>query len=226
MSNVVFSTNISIVIQLLTGLLGLHGVFLKLDDKDKILHNILSLEMGVQFVELFFYIYVLQSMAINSLPEMASIRYLDWIITTPVMLITTIIFYKYEEHLENNIDQKIDFWEFLNTHRYNIISIVVCNFLMLFFGYLGETGAIDIRLSLLLGFFFFGMTFYIIYKNYAIKSKNAIKLFYYVLTVWGLYGIAAIMSPYTKNTAYNILDIFAKNFFGLYLYYRISQIAK
>jgi bacteriorhodopsin len=97
---------------------------------------------------------------------------------------------------------------------------------MLFFGYLGEIEAIDIKLSLILGFFFFGMTFYIIYKNYAVKSKNAIKLFYYVMIVWGLYGIAAIMSPYAKNTAYNILDIFAKNFFGLYLYYRISQIAK
>jgi hypothetical protein len=226
MDNVVFSTNTSIIIQLITGLLGFHGIFLKLDEKDTILHNILSLEMGVQFVELFFYIYVLQSMAINSLPEMASMRYLDWVITTPVMLITTIIFYKYEEHLENNINQKIDFWDFLKTHRDNIIGIIVCNFFMLFFGYLGEIEAIDIKLSLILGFFFFGMTFYIIYKNYAVKSKNAIKLFYYVMIVWGLYGIAAIMSPYAKNTAYNILDIFAKNFFGLYLYYRISQIAK
>jgi bacteriorhodopsin len=79
--------------------------------------------------------------------------------------------------------------------------------------------------SLTIGFLFFGMTFYYIYVNYAKKSKNATKLFYYIFFVWGLYGIAALSSSYElKNNAYNILDIFAKNFFGLYLYYRISNI--
>jgi bacteriorhodopsin len=48
--------------------------------------------------------------------------------------------------------------------------------------------------------------------------------FYYIFIIWGIYGIAAIMSPHTKNNMFNILDIFAKNFFGLYLYYRIKNI--
>jgi hypothetical protein len=97
---------------------------------------------------------------------------------------------------------------------------------MLFFGYLGEIGAIDSKLSLTLGFLFFGLTFYNIYINYAVKSKNATNLFYYVFIVWGLYGIAAIMSTDTKNNMFNILDLFAKNFFGLYVYYRIANIHK
>jgi hypothetical protein len=96
---------------------------------------------------------------------------------------------------------------------------------MLFFGYLGEIKAIDLNLSLTLGFLFFGITFYLIYKNYAKKSKKATKIFYYIATIWGIYGIAALMSPYTKNNMFNILDIFAKNFFGLYLYYRIKNIS-
>jgi bacteriorhodopsin len=225
MISVNFSTNLSIIIQLLTGIIGLNGLFVNLSENNKILQQVLTLEMIVQFVELFFYIFVLQSMAITALPQMAAMRYVDWIITTPTMLLTTIIFYKYEEHLENNIDKKLEFIDFLKTHRDNIITIILCNFLMLFFGYLGEIGAIDIKLSLTLGFLFFGITFYIIYKNYAVKSKNATKLFYYVVTVWGLYGVAALMSPYTKNNMFNILDIFAKNFFGLYLYYRIKKIS-
>ena len=64
-----------------------------------------------------------------------------------------------------------------------------------------------------------------IYKNYAIKSKNATKLFYYMFIIWGIYGIAALMPIYTKNNMFNILDIFAKNFLGLYLYYRIKNIS-
>jgi hypothetical protein len=225
MSSVKFSTNLSIIIQILTGLIGIHGLFIRLPQKHKILQNILTLELIVQFVELFFYIFVLQSMVMTALPHMAATRYMDWIITTPTMLLTTIIFFKYEEHLENNNKEKIDFWEFIKIHRNNIISIFVCNSLMLYFGYLGEIGAMDQKLSLTLGFLFFGITFYIIYKNYAIKSKIATKLFYYMFIIWAIYGIAALMPIYTKNNMFNILDIFAKNLLGLYLYYRITNIS-
>jgi hypothetical protein len=34
---------------------------------------------------------------------------------------------------------------------------------------------------------------------------------------WSLYGVFSTMSYTTKNTGYNILDIFSKNFFGLFL---------
>ena len=225
MTSVKFSTNLSIIIQILTGLIGIHGLFIRLPEKHKILQNILTLELIVQFVELFFYIFVLQSMVMTALPHMAATRYMDWIITTPTMLLTTIIFFKYEEHLENNNKEKIDFWEFIKIHRNNIISIFVCNSLMLYFGYLGEIGAMDQKLSLTLGFLFFGITFYIIYKNYAIKSKNATKLFYYMFIIWAIYGIAALMPIITKNNMFNILDLFAKNLLGLYLYYRIKNIS-
>lgn len=225
MNSVVYSTNFNIIIQLLTGIIGLNGLFIKLPEKHSILNSILTLEMIVQFIELFFYIFILKSMATTSLPQMASMRYMDWIITTPTMLLTTIIFYKYEEYLEKNSKERIEFWEFFKTDRVNIINIFVCNFLMLFFGYLGEIGIIDMQLSLILGFIFFGITFYIIYIKYTVTSKNAIKLFYYIFIIWSIYGIAALMSPHTKNNMFNILDIFAKNFFGLYLFYRIKSVS-
>ena len=223
MDNINFSTNASIIIQIITGI-GLHGVFINLPEKHKILQSILTLEMIVQFIELFFYILILQPMVKSALPQMAAARYIDWVITTPTMLLTAIILFKYEEHLEKNIDKKIEFFDFLKTDSDNIVSIFVCNFLMLFFGYLGEIGIIDKKLSTIIGFIFLGITFYIIYKNYAVKSKNAKKLFYYMFIVWAIYGIAALMNTSTKNTMFNILDIFAKNFMGLYLYYRIRNV--
>lgn len=222
MDNVKFSTDISIFIQVVTGLISMQGVFLSLPDKHIILKEILTLETIVQFVELFFYVYFLKSLA---LPQMASIRYFDWLITTPTMLLTTIMYFKYQEHIEKNIEERLHFWDFLKEHKQNIITIVVCNFLMLLLGYLGEIKAIDMISSMIFGFIFFGFTFYTIYKDYASKSKTSISLFYFILSIWGTYGIAAVLGPYYKNNMFNILDIFAKNFFGLYLYYVAKNVS-
>jgi hypothetical protein len=226
MDNVKFSTDLSIFIQVVTSLISIQGVFITLPDKHLIIKEILILETIVQFVELFFYVYFLKSMAVKALSEMASVRYLDWLITTPTMLLTTIMYFKYQEHLENNIEERLGFWDFLKQHRQNIITIIVCNFLMLLFGYLGEIKAIDMTSSIIFGFIFFGFTFYTIYTNYALKSKSSTSLFYFILSIWSMYGVAAIFEPYYKNNMFNILDIFAKNFFGLYLYYIAKNISK
>jgi hypothetical protein len=226
LNNVSLTTDLSIIVQVITGIVGLQGLFINLTDKHKILKNVLTLEMIVQGIELFVYIYFLRSMTTTSLDKMAEVRYFDWFISTPVMLLTTIIFYKYEEHIENNIEKNLEFWDFLKTHKKNIITIFVCNFFMLLCGYLGEIGVINMVYSLILGFIFFGLTFYTVYKNYAIRSKNAMKLFYFIFTIWGLYGIAALMPAHIKNNMFNILDIFAKNFLGLYLYYRIKNVSQ
>ena len=224
-NNVKLTTDLSIIVQLITGIIGLQGLFIKLPEKHQILKSVLTLEMIVQCIEFFVYIYFLRIMATTDIHKMAKIRYFDWFISTPVMLLTTSIFYKYEEYIENDIEKKLEFWDFLKSHKENIITIFVCNFLMLFFGYLGEIGVINMVYSLILGFIFFGMTFYTIYKNYAIHSKNAMKLFYFIFTTWGMYGIAALMPLHIKNNMFNILDIFAKNFLGLYLYYRINNVS-
>ena len=226
MKNVQFTTDLSIIVQLITGIIGFQGLLINLSEKHQILTSVLTLESIVQSIEFFFYIYFLRSMSTTGLNEMAAFRYFDWVITTPTMLLTTIIFFKYEEHMENNIEKKLEFWDFLSMNKQNIIIIFTCNFFMLLFGYLGEIGAMDMTLSLILGFIFFGMTFYTIYKNYAIYSNDAMKLFYFIFTVWGFYGIAALMSPHIKNNMFNILDIFAKNFFGVYLYYRIKNVSQ
>jgi len=47
------------------------------------------------------------------------------------------------------------------------------------------------------------------------------KIYLYFFFFWSLYGVAALLPYYIKNTFYNILDLFAKNFFGLFLSYII-----
>jgi bacteriorhodopsin len=92
---------------------------------------------------------------------------------------------------------------------------------MLLFGYLGETGVLSIGLSTVLGFIPFFIMFYIIYQTFVIYIPEAKNIFLYFVCVWGLYGIAALMPYNIKNASYNILDLFAKNFFGLFLAYTI-----
>ena len=41
--------------------------------------------------------------------------------------------------------------------------------------------------------------------------------------IWSLYGVAAMLPSNYKNFSYNILDIFSKNFYGLYIAYRIYE---
>ena len=43
----------------------------------------------------------------------------------------------------------------------------------------------------------------------------------YFFIIWFLYGIAALLNYKMKNIMYNILDLFAKNLFGIYLGYVI-----
>jgi bacteriorhodopsin len=44
--------------------------------------------------------------------------------------------------------------------------------------------------------------------------------------VWAIYGVAAVLPYHIKNTMYNILDIFAKNFFGIFLSYVLYKASK
>jgi hypothetical protein len=89
---------------------------------------------------------------------------------------------------------------------------------MLLFGYLVENGKLDKFTGISIGFIFLLISFYLIYKEYAIHTEDGKRLFFFMFIIWSLYGVAAIFPFYIKNISYNMLDIFAKNFFGLFLY--------
>ena len=218
--NVEITTYFSIVVQIIALFVGIHGFFIELEDKHKILYDILAIETIVQFVELFIYIFFLRTMIKTSLDKMVTIRYYDWFITTPTMLVTLLAFLKYKESILDN--KNITFKEFIIENYNNIIVIITLNFFMLICGYLGETNVINNTLAVFIGFIFFGIYFYIIYKEYTISSKEFI-VFYVFAFIWSLYGLAAMTGDVSKNNIINILDLFAKNFFGFYIYYIIRS---
>ena len=214
----------SLVIQIITTIISLDGLRQKVNIKDFVLKEILVLEALVQFIESFFYIWIIFS--IHDLNKITPRRYIDWTFSTPIMLTSTIVFMKYQEYREKKIDKTFRLLNFFKENKTNILKIFIFNGLMLLCGFLGEAGLIDKRIGIPLGFIFFYLSFNLIYKEYAKKSKLGKKLFTFLVVIWGLYGIAAMTNLNTKNISYNILDIIAKNFYGLFIYYIILQISK
>ena len=215
----------SLLIQLITGIIPLHTLFININEKHDILKDILILETVVQFIEMLFYIWI--AFAVLNIKKMASRRYIDWVITTPAMLLSTIMFMNYQEKKEKNkLDEEpVKTKQFLNDNKDNIVKIFLYNLIMLTFGYLGEQNILSKFISIPIGFAFFFKTFELIYNNYAIHSNLGVKLFYFMFIVWSLYGVAATFKPNEKNVSYNVLDIISKNFYGLFIYFQILQIA-
>ena len=220
------TTQLSIAVQLLIAIITTRGIIFNVGEKHKILTQILIIETVVQYIELGFYVYFLKKFDVSPLSNMARIRYYDWFFTTPTMLISTVLYFKYEEHIQNNKPGTLDLFTVFKEEQSTIIQIIVSNFLMLLFGYLGEKNRINKKIGIPLGFIFFANTFNLIYKKYAVKSTIGKKIFNIILPIWAMYGIAAYMNDTYKNNMFNILDIFAKNFFSLFIYYKLQEVSK
>ncbi len=204
----------SIVIQVITGIIEVGTLLIKVPPKLLLLKQMMLLEVLVQLIEGSFYIYWFYHF--TKITNITPSRYADWVITTPTMLVNLICYYIF---LQN---KNLDFFEIWNQEWKTIIPILILNWLMLLFGYLGEIAMLPIQLSVFLGFIPFLIYFYMIYINYVILVQNS-SLFYYFITFWALYGVAALMPYKLKNNGYNILDLFAKNFFGIYLSYLLTR---
>ena len=219
--NVYTSLLLSVIIQIITGIIEISSLFIKVPPKFSFLKQIMLLEVSVQFIEGSFYIYWLYNFKniINITPK----RYFDWVITTPTMLISLMFYLIFLKHKNNNTSENLHFFQLFKKEFNTIITVVLLNSAMLLFGYLAETSVIPVLLGVLLGFIPFVIYYYIIYKKYAILSNDGLKIFVYFLFFWSLYGIVAVLPYNIKNTCYNILDLFSKNFFGVFLTYLIFK---
>jgi len=211
---------LSVIVQIVTGILEISTLFVKVETPYMIIKQLLFLEVSVQIVEGLFYIWLLYNF--NQVSNVTPKRYIDWVITTPTMLITLITYLIFLKHIERGEDtSKLTLFNVLFENSSNISYILYLNWLMLLFGYLGEAKIINTSTSVILGFVPFLIYYYTIYINYVNQSGSGLKLFWYFFFFWSLYGVVAFLPYYTKNTFYNILDLFAKNFFGLFLTYII-----
>lgn len=217
-STILQSAYISIVIQFIIGFIGIHGVFIPLLPKDAILNDIMLLEVIVQFIELTFYIWLIYYLSQMSF-EVTYTRYFDWFISTPLMLLTTVFFMEYIN--VEKYGKIITIIDILQKDFLPLLKIIAGNFIMLLFGFLAEIRYLPRILGFVLGTIGFLYSFYTIYIEFVgIEYWNNV-LFYFMFVIWGLYGVAFLFPYVIKNVSYNYLDIFSKNFYGLFLYYII-----
>ena len=239
------SLKVSVVVQVISMVIQFFPMFMNVPPAYMILKQLLILENIVQVVQGSFYAWLVYN--IKGKTNITPKRYMDWVITTPIMLITLICYMiflrKNNENNKNietmqNIDdiektqKQIDIFSILRENSAVIITIVVLNATMLLFGYLGETNVIPIVWGVLIGFIPFTIYYYLIYNNFVKSDTNTsntqsninttiLKLFLYFVFFWSLYGLIGFLPYYVKNTLYNIIDLFSKNFFGILLSYLI-----
>lgn len=221
------TVKLSIFIQIITGIIQINGLFFPLNEKDLILRDILWIETISQIIEFIFYIYIATYIVSIDLNSVTPKRYMDWVLSTPIMLISTIMYFDYTKKRKEDNVQKYRAIDFFYDNKKNIINIVIYNALMLLFGFLGETNILPKYIAIPTGFYFFIKSFYIIYEDYAyVKNTTPINklLFNYMFFIWALYGVAALFPLLQKNISYNILDIFSKNFYGLFIFYKIYNL--
>jgi hypothetical protein len=221
MTNPVLQTTyVSLVAQFVTGVFGLYGLTHEVASEHNALKTSLGIEMVVQAIEFGFYVWFIKHF---NLSTMAPTRYKDWIVSTPLMLISAMIYFHYEKARQEKRDTTHVINEFLGRHHDTIKIVVVANFAMIAFGYAGEMGWLQMRDSVVLGFVSMAVAFYTMWSRLASKSEMGKKLFLFIGIVWSLYGIAFMLPMAAKNIAYNGLDVVAKNFFGAFLAYKVIQ---
>lgn len=225
MSLVLNTAIFSFIVQVISGIFLIMAFFYQTNKEDAIIKTIVGLELVVQVLEGIFYIFIIKMLAKGKIDT--SFRYKDWYFSTPTMLISTLLFlvylrtnpFKNDKQLENldktevNMNVKDIFCE----NKLLISGIIVFNAAMLIIGYLGEKGIMGKYPVFWIGSLFLVGSFGCLYQ-FAKYSQYG-KIFLGIMfAIWALYGGAFLLPVKEKNISYNILDLFSKNFYGVFLY--------
>ena len=149
------------------------------------------------------------------LEKINDMRYTDWVISTPLMLLVLCMVLGYENKITVTL--------------LPFIGILLFNFLMLGAGYLGELGKLTLTLANSIGFVFFFIMYGIIWKIYMTGSKITSQskvIFWLFVGLWAMYGVFYQTDKMTKIFGYNILDLLAKAFVGIFFWFYLTKSIK
>jgi bacteriorhodopsin len=181
--------------------------------------HVLNLETAISVIAGYFYSTFLEKISayekddkMVDWADMTATRYIDWSMTTPLMLLVLCVVLA--QNIGKSVTVKV------------IMGVIVLNYIMLYFGHLGETKAMDRFHAMMFGFVAFFAMFYLIFITYIAPKydKSNYILYWFFLIIWALYGIVYMMNEEYKNIAMNILDCIAKCFVGLGLWAYFSKI--
>lgn len=223
---------LSLLVQL--GTLALSFASLAMGVDSQVLTLVLWLETIVQLVEGTWYSIVGCVFTVWKQSVPIYMRYVDWAVTTPIMLVTLLIFVIWSS---DRCDTLGDIRAFPSFGGYVVLVVLMC-WLMLLLGLLYEATwpaftwldvlqrvmrkgidkSIGCGWGLWLGFIPLIVSF-VPHTDAYFRGKSNSGLAAVVVTfvLWVLYGVNAMAAPdvATKNGIYNVLDIFSKNCAGV-----------
>lgn len=189
--------------------------------QNPVVRHIMNLETCISVVAGYFYsIFVAQIDKYNfekkeiDWSEITKTRYIDWTITTPMMLLVLCVV------LGNESGKRV--------HVPTILTIVALNYAMLYVGYLGEIRILSRWGATTVGFVFFFALFGLIFRNFVLPKYSLANyiLFSLYLVVWTMYGVVYMFNESYKNIAMNLLDLTAKCLIGLGLWAYYTRIVR
>jgi bacteriorhodopsin len=151
---------------------------------------------------------------LNVIPieKINNMRYIDWAITTPLMLLVLSMVLGYENKV------LVKFKPYLLT--------LFFNFAMLAFGYIGEVRLLNRNIASFISFIFLFLTYGTIWKLFMTGSKITFQskfIFWIFVGTWSLYGLFYHTNETTKMIGYNILDLIAKALIGIFLWLYLTK---
>lgn len=206
MAGIVYRSAVaSLAVQLLVGGVTLAGAFVA-TARGRALRAVLALEFASQMIELLYYVLVV----FRYRAIVTWTRYLDWVVSTPVMLLSTALFFRHRRGAPLLPDALRDA---------TLHATFGLNALMLACGFAVEASrALPRWLGLALGTAALGGAFATLHAQLDPADALSVGLFWTMLAVWALYGAAAALDDVRKNVAYNGLDVVSKNFYGVFLF--------
>ena len=186
-----------------------------------IIRHIFNLETSISLVASYFYsVFVAKIDEVEKnnkaidWNDLTRIRYIDWAITTPMMLLVLSVVLSYGSKISVKI--------------ITVLTIIALNYIMLISGYLGEINVISRLQGLIVGFIAFFAMFFVIFINFIKPRYNYTNymLFGIYIVVWSIYGIVYMFNQANKNIIMNVLDCIAKCFVGIFLWVYYTGLIK
>jgi bacteriorhodopsin len=171
------------------------------DNNNNIIDNIVNTDSAI-----------IKPLSVIPIEKINNMRYIDWSITTPFMLLVLSMVLGYENKVI------VKFSPFVLT--------MFLNFAMLAFGYSGEIGLLNKNIAGFMGFIFFFLTYGAIWKLFMTGSKITVQskfIFWVFLGTWSLYGLFYYTNEATKLIGYNILDLISKAFVGIFFWLYLTK---
>jgi bacteriorhodopsin len=182
------------------------------NDKKK---NALAMETSVNVIASVVYLELSAKLLSGDYASASDLRYVDWFITTPLLLGSFVFYCTYADETERPDGKQ---------RRFNgalFAVLIALNLGMLLSGFLArspQAAAFDaVHGSLPL--YVAGMACFAGLAAVIVAQYWWVWMVYVFLSVWLLYGLAFLLPVLLRESAYNVLDVVSKALFGVFLYF-------